>query len=133
MLKSVLFIPYIKNNNKIKIFLQKRTKDAKNMPGFYGFWGGLVENGENIEEALIREIKEELDIKISNYNKLGIFNFGKSEKHIFVKEVLEDFENSIDIKEGDEGRWFNLEEVKKEEKIREDYKEVISRIINKLN
>ena len=30
------------------------------LPNYFGFWGGGTENNETPEEALLREIKEEL-------------------------------------------------------------------------
>ncbi len=34
----------------------------------YGFFGGKIEEGENSEQTLKREIKEELNIEINNFN-----------------------------------------------------------------
>lgn len=33
----------------------------------YGFFGGKIEDGENPDQALVREIKEELGIKLTNF------------------------------------------------------------------
>ena len=60
-LKIVVSIALINNENEI--LLSKRPKN-KHLAGFWEFPGGKVETGEVPEIALIREIKEELDINI---------------------------------------------------------------------
>ena len=52
-------------NDSDEILLSKRPKN-KHLAGFWEFPGGKVETGEVPEVALIREIKEELDININN-------------------------------------------------------------------
>ena len=52
-------------NDADEILLSKRPKN-KHLEGFWEFPGGKVETGEAPEIALIREIKEELDININN-------------------------------------------------------------------
>ncbi|MEK9160210.1 MAG: A/G-specific adenine glycosylase [Patescibacteria group bacterium] len=48
-----------------KIFIQKRAEGGL-MGGLWEFPGGKVENGEDLENALKREIKEELGVKVKN-------------------------------------------------------------------
>ena len=50
-------------DDKNRLLLQKRSDCEK-----WGFLGGMVELGESVEEAAIREIKEEsgLDVKINS-------------------------------------------------------------------
>ena len=52
-------------NEADEILLSKRPKN-KHLAGFWEFPGGKVEIGEVPEVAIIREIKEELDININN-------------------------------------------------------------------
>ena len=62
-LKIVVSIALINNENEI--LLSKRPK-KKHLSGFWEFPGGKVEEGEAPEKALIREVKEELNIDINN-------------------------------------------------------------------
>mgnify|MGYP000618373716 FL=1 len=62
-LKIVVSIALINNENEI--LLSKRPK-KKHLSGFWEFPGGKVEEGETPEKALIREVKEELNIDINN-------------------------------------------------------------------
>ena len=52
-------------NDADEILLSKRPKN-KHYAGFWEFPGGKVETGEVPEIALIREIKEEINISINN-------------------------------------------------------------------
>ena len=62
-LKIVVSIALINHANEI--LLSKRPEN-KHLSGFWEFPGGKVETGEMPEFALIREIKEELNIDIND-------------------------------------------------------------------
>ena len=42
-----------------KVFLAKRGREARNESGKWEFSGGGVEFGERLEDALVREVREE--------------------------------------------------------------------------
>ena len=62
-LKTVVSIALINEENEI--LLSKRP-EKKHLSGFWEFPGGKVEEGETPKKALIREVKEELNININN-------------------------------------------------------------------
>ena len=62
-LKIVVAIALI--NDEDEILLSKRPK-KRHLSGFWEFPGGKVEIGETPKKALIREVKEELNIYINN-------------------------------------------------------------------
>ena len=66
MRKIEVVAAIIRKDNKI--FCAQRNL-AKSMGGKWEFPGGKIEEGETNEEALVREIREELDseIKVDNY------------------------------------------------------------------
>lgn len=113
---SVL-IPYQIENGEVKVFLQKRTLDAPHNPDFFGFFGGGVEEGENAEEALQREIKEELSIKITDYRFWRTHEFEHGTLHIFLLPVNADFEDQIQVLEGQYGKFLSREEILQEKVI----------------
>ena len=59
----VASIAIIDANNQILI---AKRPNKKHLSGFWEFPGGKVEKGESPENALVREVKEELNIDINN-------------------------------------------------------------------
>lgn len=125
--KISTLIPYKIKNGETFVFLEKRTKNRKSLPDYFGFWGGHAENNEDPEIAMLREIKEELDFIPKEYSHFGIYEFEKSIKNIYTVEVGDDFENSIHINtfEADYGKWFSENQVFHEEKLIENDKIVL--------
>lgn len=93
-------------NGKGEVLLQKRTANKKRNPNKWAKTGGQVDCGETVEEAIYREVKEELGIEIpreqikvedihkSNdknrrfaYNFIFIVNY-KIEDYILQKEEV---------------------------------------------
>ena len=103
--------PYKIKDGAIHIFLQKRDKNAKRAPGLFGFFGGGAKEEETPEEALLREIKEELDFIPQNLNHFGIYSHPEILMNLFVTKVDDNFEKQIKILEGEYGKWFNNQEL----------------------
>jgi len=61
-------------NDKNETLLAKRGLKSKNEVGVWSKPGGAVEFGEKVEDAVIREIKEELDVDIELVRLLGFTN-----------------------------------------------------------
>ena len=60
--RLIALLALINNNNEVLISLRKNRKEYN---GYWEYPGGKVENGENLEQALVREIKEELNLEIA--------------------------------------------------------------------
>lgn len=105
---SVL-IPYKVKDGNIFVFLQKRADDAKILPGYFAFFGGKIEVGESPDQALKREIQEELGFVVRQCEFLGKYPFkdNKYVAHVYFLEVGDNFENEIKIMEGDYGKFFS--------------------------
>lgn len=61
-------------NEEGKLFLMKRNINCRNKAGFWSIPGGGVDYGERVQDALIREMKEELDIVIEVGRLLVVAN-----------------------------------------------------------
>jgi mutator protein MutT len=61
-------------NGEGKVFLARRGREARNERHKWEFPGGSVEFGERLEEALVREVKEEYDFEIAVDRLLDVVN-----------------------------------------------------------
>jgi 8-oxo-dGTP diphosphatase len=90
--------------------------DKKQMGGLWEFPGGKVEIGELPEEALIRELDEELGIDVSE-NCLAPFTFashGYLDFHLLMPlYVCRVWEGKVTPKEGQKLKWVRPLELKK--------------------
>ena len=62
--KIIVLLALLNEKNEVLVSLRKNRADHN---GFWEYPGGKVEEGENIDQALIREVKEELNIEISKH------------------------------------------------------------------
>lgn len=104
-------------NDDGKVFLAKRGKKARNEQGTWKIPGGAVEFGEQLEEALRREIKEEHDIDIEIIKLLNVSNHIISEEKqhwvapIFLCKITQGTPKIMEPDKCEEIGWFNLEEI----------------------
>jgi mutator protein MutT len=77
-------------NDKKEILLQHRSKTAKRLPDYWGFFGGGIEVGETPEQALARELLEELEYHVKNPVLINeqnfIWNGDKNTKYVFIEK-----------------------------------------------
>ena len=97
----------IKDN---KYFIAQRNK-KKHLGLRWEFPGGKVEENESFEDALKREIKEELNIEIDVKDKLGEENY-QDEKinvklHYFICSILR---GEICLNEHEDSAWISKNE-----------------------
>ncbi len=106
-------------NKKGEVLLGKRGKNVKNEAGWWSKPGGTVKFGEKAIDAMKREIKEELDIKVD------IWGYLPHTDHIIKKEGQHwvAFNFLADLKSGQpkimepqkcgQIKWFNIKHLPK--------------------
>ena len=61
--RLIALLALINEKNEVLISLRKNKKEYN---GYWEYPGGKIENGETLEQGLVREIREELNIAITN-------------------------------------------------------------------
>ena len=54
-----------------RVLLVRRSPQARHYPDVWDLFGGHVEAGESLEEALRREAREELGVEVESFHSLG--------------------------------------------------------------
>ena len=106
-------------NDKKEILLQKRSANKRFNPNKWGLCAGHVDAYETLEEAALREIKEEvgLDVSIEELIPYGEkeVTIKDSNSHItyfyYVKCNKKEDEFIIQEEELSEVKWFNIDEI----------------------
>ena len=109
----VVYIPYRSRGQQWGFFLQKRDNNAPVHPNVFSMFGGSMEKGESIEEALVRELKEELGYSPQEAKYFCRFETSRSVFHVYIEEVKNDFETSVTVMEGEYGKFLNFEQIDK--------------------
>ena len=104
-----------------KFLITKRPSHDDYMPEFWDTPGGTIKFGEKIIDALIREVKEETDLKINIGNVIFCHDHvSNSERHQFELVYLCTYiggEIKLDPQEHSEYKWVSLKEMKEFKKI----------------
>ncbi len=101
-------------NQKILIAQRQAHQHQGNL---WEFPGGKIETNENMEQALIRELKEEvnLELEISQLNKLMLIPHVYEDKKVFLNvawtEINTEQYESIIGKENQPLNWVTVEEI----------------------
>ena len=103
-------------NSKGELYLQKRPQWKDIQPGKWDTaTGGHVDLGENVEQALKREVREELGITDFQPESLGhyIFEGPRERELVYVHRTVYDGIVSPSKEELDGGRFWSPEEIRK--------------------
>jgi len=102
-------VAVIKNQHG-QFFIAKRP-ETSHQGGFWEFPGGKVENGESVQEALARELFEEVGITVLDANPLIRIHHDYDDKSVLLDVwCINEFSGVAHGKEGQETGWINLEQ-----------------------
>ncbi len=99
-----------------QVLLQRRTRDEFVYPSFWSTFGGLIEDGETPEAAVVREINEELGLTLSasDLSSFGAVTVLRDESKVKVyifSAPLRAMLSALRLGEGSGFALFGLEEV----------------------
>lgn len=98
------------------VLLARRSPDRKTYPGLWSFPGGHVEEGETLEQALVREVREEIDVTPRRFEVLDRIERQEASDdvtyHMFAVSDWQGEPRIIDA-EHTELRWWSLCEAEK--------------------
>ena len=105
-------------NDYGQILLQKRSRNKKNYPNMWALCTGHVEKNEDVQDAAIKELKEELGIDISikelhsfANGKFDIINENGSTYFFYIKCNLKQEKFIIQKEELSQVKWFDIIDV----------------------
>ena len=126
IVKNVVGAIILNEKNKVLI-MSRKTDDF--MGGIDELPSGNMEQGENIYEALVREVKEETNLDVVNAKSyIGNFDYvsgsgKKARQYNFILDV-KNTENII-LTEHEEYNWLTIEEIRKSSKITDEVKYIL--------
>lgn len=68
-------------------------------PGHWGFFGGHLEPGESPEQALQRELQEEIGYQIGDYSHFGCYETSQVIRHVYQTPLTQSIEQ-LTLNEG---------------------------------
>jgi len=100
-------------NDRREILLQHRSPDAERLPNYWAFFGGGIEGTESPEQALAREIREELEYAV-NAPRLIVthqvtYKGQEILKYVFVEKY--DTHQRLVLHEGQGMAWWRFEDL----------------------
>lgn len=111
-----------------KIFITRRSYGE--FADMWEFPGGKIELGESREEALIREVKEELELDINNLEYLTTVDYDYPNFHLtmhcFICEICG---GELVLNAYNDAKWVSLEELSTQKWVPADV-EVVEKILN---
>lgn len=105
---SILFMNDLKD---ILLFLRD-DKESIPYPNMWDVPGGHVERGESPDQCIVREMKEEIDIELEEFNLFSVMEFDDRMEYTYWKKENLDI-NKMDLTEGQCLKWFSRDDVRK--------------------
>lgn len=105
----------LENNNKEILLYLRDNKPNIPFPNHWDLFGGYIEDGETPEEALVREVKEELDYDLKEYKFFKKYDCNEGDAHpnvkfVYIGKVDKQIEE-LTLQEGERLQFFSREEI----------------------
>jgi 8-oxo-dGTP diphosphatase len=108
---------FVRNDKKILLY-KRDDKPSIQAPGKWDLFGGHIEAGEKPDDAIIREIAEELGIRgeadvvlrVTEYRRFRTYSFKDRDEHVYWSSFNRQ-EVDLVIREGQNARWFSRNEM----------------------
>ena len=98
-------------NAEQEVFIQQRRPGTPK-PGMWEFPGGKVEHSEPAEQALKRELMEELGIEVQSITPLTVVTHDYDHARVYLEIFLVDrYAGEVSGKEGQAFAWTSLERI----------------------
>ena len=98
---SIIFV----NDQKQVLLLLRDDKPDIPYPNMWDIPGGHVDDGETPEQCIVREMKEEMDLNLEEFQLLSVMEFIDRIEYTFWKKANLDLEK-INLHEGQKLKWF---------------------------
>jgi 8-oxo-dGTP pyrophosphatase MutT (NUDIX family) len=98
-----------------KIFVARRAATKKSFPNRYELIGGHIDPKERLEDALRREIKEELEVEVTVGRIVGAFTYydeGVTKcEVVYLCQITDALEPKLNPADHSEARWITKGEI----------------------
>ncbi|MBM7037499.1 8-oxo-dGTP diphosphatase MutT [Vibrio ulleungensis] len=99
------------NPQKTEVFITQRPKD-KHKGGYWEFPGGKVEESESVEQAIARELNEEIGIEVTEQSLFEHLHHDYPDKALtFDFITVTQFQGTPFGREGQLARWVSIEQL----------------------
>ena len=113
-MKKIAAIIFENDNGEFLLY-KRDNKPGIPFPGYWDLIGGHVEEGETPEQALVREVKEEIDIDLKEFDFYKKFECLTGDAYENIKYIYTGKINipveKIRLLEGDRPQYFSREEI----------------------
>lgn len=109
-LKIGTSIIFKNSKNEVLLLLRDNIKEIP-YPGCWDVPGGNLDEGESPKECIIREMEEEIELKLKNPNPFKVYVKYDRIEYTFWKEIDLNLQEVI-LHEGQKLQWFSKEDIK---------------------
>lgn len=120
-----------RDNPSPLVLLGKRNVGRTYFPGVWDVLGGHLEPGETVEQALIRELREEAGMTPTSWRSLGVFHESLPDGdgllilHLFTVTAWTGVPRNRSPQEHSEISWFTVQDACRLELAHPDYQEIL--------